>query len=324
MKKSVTIWLIAAAALIVIGGLLIAGVMAGNHWDFTALGHPVVKDLETRTFDIREDFSAVAVRSDTSDLTFLPSEDGNCSVVFCVPSHTQCSAAVRDGTLTIEEKDGGKWYENISLFSVGSSSITVYLPKAEYAALTIEDDTGDVMIPSAFTFETVDVSSDTGDVASDASASGAVRIKTDTGHILMNGVSVGELTLSVTTGRVELRSVACEGDVRLSVTTGKAVLTDVSCRSFASGGDTGNISMENLIAAEGSTIERSAGDVTFEACDAAELLVTTDTGDVTGTLRSEKAFLTKTDTGRVEVPQLTAGGKCQITTDTGDIRLSVR
>ena len=57
----------------------------------------------------------------------------------------------------------------------------------------------------------------------------------------------------------------------------------------------------------------------FDRCDAAELSITTDTGDVKGTLLSDKVFIARTDTGRVHVPETTNGGKCKITTSTGDI-----
>ena len=60
-------------------------------------------------------------------------------------------------------------------------------------------------------------------------------------------------------------------------------------------------------------------DVRFEGCDAGELSVRTDTGDVTGTLLSGKVFLVQSDTGRVEVPKTVSGGRCEIATDTGDI-----
>ena len=51
--------------------------------------------------------------------------------------------------------------------------------------------------------------------------------------------------------------------------------------------------------------------------------VKTSTGDVTGNLRTEKVFVTKTSTGDVRVPNTASGGKCTITTSTGDIRITV-
>ena len=70
-------------------------------------------------------------------------------------------------------------------------------------------------------------------------------------------------------------------------------------------------------------MERSTGDVRMEGCDAAEIFILTDTGDVAGSLLSDKVFVVETDTGDVDVPRSAAGGRCEITTDTGDIRITV-
>ena len=80
----------------------------------------------------------------------------------------------------------------------------------------------------------------------------------------------------------------------------------------------------HIISSEKLNISRSTGDVTFDGCDASTLLIVTDTGDVTGRLLSGKLFVYKTDTGDVDLPKSTnGGGRCEITTDTGDIRISV-
>ena len=49
----------------------------------------------------------------------------------------------------------------------------------------------------------------------------------------------------------------------------------------------------------------------------------TDTGKVVGSLLSEKVFIAETSTGKVSVPKTTTGGKCEITTSTGDIKIEV-
>ena len=54
------------------------------------------------------------------------------------------------------------------------------------------------------------------------------------------------------------------------------------------------------------------------------LLVHADgTGDVTGSLCSEKVFIARSDTGHISVPETVNGGKCSITTDTGDIIITL-
>ena len=71
-------------------------------------------------------------------------------------------------------------------------------------------------------------------------------------------------------------------------------------------------------------IERSTGNVKFSDCDAAELFVETSTGDVKGSLLSAKVFIVKTDTGSADVPKTITGGRCEIETDTGDIKITVK
>ena len=51
--------------------------------------------------------------------------------------------------------------------------------------------------------------------------------------------------------------------------------------------------------------------------------ITTDTGNVKGSLLSEKVFIVSTDTGKKQVPNTITGGRCEITTDTGDIIISI-
>ena len=69
------------------------------------------------------------------------------------------------------------------------------------------------------------------------------------------------------------------------------------------------------------SLERSTGDIHFTKCDAAEISVETSTGDVTGSLLSDKVYMTQTSTGRIDVPKTTTGGKCEISTDTGNIKI---
>ena len=48
-----------------------------------------------------------------------------------------------------------------------------------------------------------------------------------------------------------------------------------------------------------------------------------DTGDVEGSLLSEKIFYTETSIGNIRVPKGTSGGMCEVETDTGDISFTI-
>ena len=49
----------------------------------------------------------------------------------------------------------------------------------------------------------------------------------------------------------------------------------------------------------------------------------TCTGDVKGKLLTDKVFITETGTGHVDVPKTVTGGRCEVTTNTGDIELEI-
>lgn len=332
MSRAVKVILIVSATLVVLWALLLAVRLAAGGWRF--LGY------EENTHEVNGAFEGISLKTITADVILLPAEDGVCRVVCREQEKVGHRVTVENGTLTIAAADERKWYDYITLFSVGKTQIKVYLPSADYASLVLEGDTGDVEIPKDFAFESIDISLSTGDVTNCATAE-SVRIKTSTGDvsseasaqrlfvrtstgdISVQNAAMGALDLSVSTGRVTVSSVACTGSVSISVSTGKTHVTDVTCQSLVTTGDTGDITLENVIASETFSIKRSTGDVRFEACDAAELFVETDTGSVKGTLLTEKIFFAQTDTGKVNVPKSVSGGRCEIVTSTGSISMAI-
>lgn len=319
MRKTTKVWLIIAASLVLIGCILFVGVMSTLRWDFKKLS---TVEYETNTYEISEVFDGISMNTDTADIIFAFSDDGKCRVECYEEKNAKHSVAVEDGILTIEVIDERSVYDYIDI-NFYSAKITVYLPKAKYTSLLIHESIGDLEIPKDFTFKDVDISLSTGDVDFCASASETIKIKTSTGDISVENISAGALELSVSTGKVTVSSVTCKGDVTVGVSTGKAYLTDIACKSVISSGSTGDIFLDNVIAAENFSIKRSTGDIRFDSSDAPEIFVETHTGDVTGTLLTDKVFITQTDTGRVDVPKTATGGRCEINTDTGDIKIKI-
>ena len=319
MCKKTKILLAIAACLGVLGMIIFAAAMSAYDWDFTKLS--TVK-YETNSYALSEAFCDISINTDTADIVFAPSDTDKCKVVCYEPENAKHTVGVREGSLTINIADERKWYEYIGI-TMGTPKVTVYLPAGEYASLLIKESTGDVEIPNDFQFKSVDVLTSTGDVKNYASASEIIKIKTSTGDIYVENISAGGMDLSVSTGKVTASNVVCGGDVKISVNTGKTSLTDVACKAVISSGDTGAITLKNVVAEESLVIDRDTGDVKFEDCDGAEIYVETDTGDVTGSFLSDKVFIAESDTGRVDVPRTTYGGKCEISTDTGDIKIKI-
>ncbi|MCR4576569.1 MAG: DUF4097 domain-containing protein [Clostridiales bacterium] len=320
MKMITSKVLLAAVCLIVVGLIIFAVAMSILGWDFSALDS---SRFETSVYDINGPVQDILIVSDTDRITFVATDDGTARVELFEREKLKHRVFNEAGALKVELEDTRKWYDHIGLFQFKTPRITVYLPRGEYASLSIQTSTGDVSLPAGFSFKSADISLSTGDVFCGASCEGTLNIKTSTGDIDANSLSAGELSLKVSTGRVFVTQVSCLGSINVKVSTGKAALTDVSCESFTSSGSTGDITLTNVVASVEMNIQRSTGDVKLEKCDAAELVIKTGTGDVTGSLLSEKVFIAKSGTGSVKVPETVSGGKCSVTTDTGRIRLTV-
>ncbi|MBR5272058.1 MAG: DUF4097 family beta strand repeat protein [Clostridia bacterium] len=320
MSKNAKTWLIIAACLVLIGCIVFIGVMTLLNWDFRKLG--TVK-YETNTYEITNDFEKIALTTKTADVVFLPSEDGKCKIVCYEESKVKHDVKVESDTLVINVADSRKWYNYIN-FSFDTPKITVYLPMDKLTSLNVNNSTGDVDIPSGFSFENIGISASTGAVNCFASASGNIRIELSTGAINLTGLGAGSLDLKTSTGRIELKMIECNGDVSITTGTGKTKINALDCKNLYSTGSTGDIKLIGVIATDKFSIKRNTGDVEFERCDADEIYVKTSTGDIEGSLLSDKVFITKTSTGEIEVPHTTKGGKCELTTSTGDIEITIR
>ncbi len=320
MKRATKIWLICAVALVLLGAVVFGGAMSMLNWNFFKLSN---NKCETNEYEINDAFSNISVKADTADIVFLQSNDEKTHVICREYKNENHSVKVTDNTLTIELTDTRKWYEHISFILLETPSIKIYLPEENYKLLDIKSSTGDIEIPDFLKLESVNADLSTGDINLLASSDFA-ELKTDTGNINVENITVGKLEIVVSTGDIAVKNTTCEGYISINATTGDVSVCDTRCHSLVSKGTTGYITLKNTIAKSLFSIERDTGDVELEKCDAEEILIVTDTGHVHGTLLSDKVFITSSDTGKIRVPESTTGGKCKITTDTGDIKITVK
>ena len=322
MKRSTKVCLIVASALMLFGVLLFTTAMAATSFNF-ASGFNMAK-YETASYEITEKFDSISIDTDTADIDIRPATDGKVKVLCFEQKNLAHDVSVEGGTLTVKLVDERRWFEHIGFFNIHSPMISIYLPEEEYKALNIDADTSDIDVTSEVSFESVDIHVSTGDVKCYASVSETLKIKASTGDVTLDGIRTGALDITTTTGDIKANSITCAGDITLGVSTGKIKFSDVTCKNLISTGSTGDITLSSVIATERFDIERSTGDVNLEACDAASLIILTDTGEVEGSLLSEKVFVVRTDTGDIDVPKTTSGGICEITTDTGDVDIYIK
>lgn len=327
---------VTAGILLLIGLVLLGGTYMING------GFSNGKIFETKTVTVEEDISSVSIDADTTDIAILPATDETCTVRLYEKKKLPHTVSVENDTLTVTKAEK-KWYDYINFFDFETPKITVYLPAAEYQRLSIKGSTGDIDISKDLLFDTMDIKLSTGDVKICASATNMIMVRASTGNITLKGVRSdsidiilstgdtiltevecgGDIRIQSTTGDINLGNTDCTGDIKAENSTGKSTMTNVQCKNLISEASTGSLRMTNVIASEKFTLERDTGNVHFDRCDATEIVVETDTGSVKGTLLTEKIFITKTDTGTIKVPESIQGGKCKITTDTGNITILI-
>lgn len=317
MSKRTKTHLLLSALLMLAGLILFSAVMIKCEWDFKKLG---TVDYETRTQTVSEEFDSIRIHTSASDLRILPSDDGACSVYLHENAKAKHTVSVSDGALCIEGAKG----KSLFGFSFDTPQIILYLPESEYECLAASVTTGDTEISDTLRFSSVQLSTTTGDILCRAAASDNVSLKTTTGDILLENAAAESIVLSVTTGSITVKNISGESALSLSTTTGRSELSDIRCKSVYAAGTTGDLTLTRVLATESIFAQRTTGDVRFSECDAAEITVKTGTGDVSGTLLSEKQFKTDTATGSIRVPQSQTGGRCEISTTTGDIHITVK
>lgn len=288
MKKSI-IWIFIIFFLLLVIGIILYSLS-------------ITGILETKKFEINDKFSDIEIITDTADIEFILSENLNTSVVCAEQKNINHSVRVKDNTLLIKVDDNRKWYEYINI-NFGKTKITIYLPKNEYGELFIDSDTGNINIPNNFNFNSIDIIDDTGNVKNYASVNDNIKIKTSTGNIHIENINANIIDLSASTGNIKI--------------------VNAKCANLLSKVDTGNVLLKNVVATEKFIIETDTGDVKFVASDASDIFVKTDTGNVTGSLLTDKVIFAESDTGNIDVPKIIADEKCEITTDTGDIKITI-
>ncbi|MBQ9370403.1 MAG: DUF4097 family beta strand repeat protein [Clostridia bacterium] len=316
MKKVIGILLV---IVIVVGFVIFLLAFASAGFSFTNM---VNGNAETNTYAVSAEFDKIDISTSETDVTFMLADAEGIRVVCTERSKMKHTVTVEDGTLKVIAVDERKWYERISFFS-GALRMTVYLPSKVFASLKIEDSTGDVSIPKDFLFGNIDVTASTGDVDCRASVTELLKISISTGSIYIKELTAEKMALSVSTGKVTAESVTCNSEISIDVSTGKTTLTDLTCQTFVTSGSTGQLVMKDVVATDNFTIERSTGNIRFDHCDAGDISIKTSTGDVSGTLRSGKIFVTRTSTGIIRVPDSITGGRCEISTSTGDIEIGI-
>ena len=88
--------------------------------------------------------------------------------------------------------------------------------------------------------------------------------------------------------------------------------------------NTGKITLDRVIASEKMSIHTNTGKINLNESDAGEIFIKTNTGNVDGTLLTDKAFVIRCNTGKINIPDTFGNSKCEIISNTGHINFKIK
>lgn len=245
-------WLILAAALIVVGGLLFGGVMMSQQWDFLNLQ---TAKFETNTHQIQDPYRNISITVNTTNLTILPTEESATTVVCFEQEKVKHAVEVKDNTLTIQVIDTRAWYEHVS-FSFQSPQITVYLPKATYETVSVTASTADIQVET-LSANACDLTLSTGDMNLTDIQCKNINATASTGDIHLKNV-IADQEFSAQTGTGDIFLEGCDANrLKIKTTTGDVKGWLLSPKVFVAQTNTGDVSIPQ--SAEGGLCEITTG-----------------------------------------------------------------
>ena len=317
--KKVLIWV--ALGLMGLGVALFVGL--GFMVDFDFLRLDTMKYL-TNTYDITDIFHSIDVDTITADVEFRLAEDGKCRVVCYEQEEVLHDVHVKDGTLVIDAKDTRSWLDHLSFFNFKTPSITVYLPEQEYQALEVNNTTGDLKLSGPWCLDKLSLKVTTGDIRADGmTCKKDIDIHVTTGSMILKNLNCEKLNVSGSTGQTTMKNVRVSEKAQLRWTTGGLLMEDCGVGNLSLDGTTGDAMLKNVVVSDNLRAETTTGDLKLEHCDAGELFLKATTGDTSASLLTQKIVFAHASTGDVDVPSFTTGGRCEVTTTTGDICIRI-
>lgn len=241
------------------------------------------KEFEEKTYTTEKAFENILVDVDAADVFIKLSTDWGWRVNYCEDVKRPVSVKVENNTLIVQEQDERAWYEYMGIH-LTRPRIEIEVPRKALDSLKIQAVAGD---------------------------------------IVLNDHSINSLNLSASAGDICLNNITCAGNMDIHLTTGGVYLSGVTCQNFTTQGSTGDVCLSNTVIADTLSIRRSTGDIDLTSTDAAHLILKTTTGDITCSLLTDKVYETHTTTGEIHIPQSGGNGKCEVTTTTGDIAITV-
>ncbi|MGN1048779.1 MAG: DUF4097 family beta strand repeat-containing protein [Eubacteriales bacterium] len=320
MKTAKKVAIIAASALIAVGLLISFGAIIAMDFDFSGMNTitPV-----TNAYSVKESFTNINIEGAECDIRLLASDDGLCKVLCSESDKISHSVEVNNKALFIKRTDNRKWYEHIGVYW-GKMEIAVYLPQSDYEYLYVKSLSGNIEIPEGFSFVEADIHNTSGDIFFSANTENDLSVKNVSGKLSVSNSSPIRLDAESTSGNVTISSVKSAAELSVKTVSGDIGLRDIECKDIYAESTSGDVAFSDVYASEKIRIGNVSGQIGLYGCDASSLWINTTSGDVSGTLLTEKIFIAESVSGNISVPYSGTGGKCEIKTTSGNIKITLK
>ena len=335
--------------LTLLGGTLFLTGCGANGFDWNVLSNVQIQQMEY-VESAGKNITDIDLNFDTADFNIDFDENAE-GISISYPQRqnkkgkniSEITVIETENSLTIAEKQESYF----AFFDFNNPLVTVTIPSARVCALSIEGDTGDVVLNDGGVFSSLSVKVSTGDIhlsniqaekleatlstgnltINGASVTGTMSTKASTGDISLSQVTANTLTANASTGNIRISDTALVEALNITTSTGNQTLSMVMANSIAMKASSGKVKLSNLTVTESLTVQTSTGDIILnENITANTLTITADTGDVKATdaLIDSMNISITTDTGYVKATLVATKHDyaTSVTTDTGSKNIS--
>lgn len=298
MKKSTRIMLIVFSCLFAVGFVtaLIAAALTGFNYKFFN-----TTDLNKVSYTPEGEFNSIYISAADGDVEFYVSDDGKCRIECMENDNVKHRAEITGGTLNILRESEGVFGINFGFDE--TCDIRVYLPENSYRDLYVESASGDVFVPRGIDFSQVRIYTKSGDAEVKSSCDELLLVQTVSGEIDIEDVYSSSVSLSTTSGDISTENFKADS----------LLLNSVS----------GEITVENTIAEKELFAESISGDIELDGSNSPNIKIKTTSGNVSGSLKTNKVFTVKSISGSIKVPKSEGNEECAVTTASGDIDIEI-
>lgn len=314
MNKTIKILLILSLSLIFIGIAIFTAAFFINGRNFADISLSSVDVYEDRVEELRwSDFDNIDISVTSRNVTIRPADDGVARIETRDSERDYLSTSFNGNTLHIKQIVNQKWYDFMSVPINFGNDIVIYLPRDEYASLSIELTSGDIDVMGNISFGKASFDMTSGSLnLSDGFNSGETEIESTSGSINVSGLDGTSLYIHSTSGSIKLENVIESESIVIESTSGKSFLV-------------------NVIGSESIVVKSTSGEIILSRCDAKGLTLESSSGDIKGTIASPKLFVAESASGSIKVPELPdaddkdkwTSDRCIVKTSSGNIHLEV-